>query len=71
MPAKILYVTWIVCTGEAHKNPFIDHCEQCIPFWASYPTCPECKGRVKYSVTNGKEDRTKLWCSTCRIYLKA
>lgn len=21
------------CTGEAHKNPFIDNCPVCMPYW--------------------------------------
>ena len=27
--------TWSVtrCTGEAHSNPFIDHCGVCMPYW--------------------------------------
>jgi hypothetical protein len=69
MPAKILYVTWNVCNGEAHNNPFIDHCDQCMPFWASYPTCPECKGRVNKS--NPDRGKNLLWCPTCSIHLKA
>ena len=25
------------CTGDAHSNPFIDHCMVCLPHWGSYP----------------------------------
>ena len=33
---------WVKCNGEAHGNPFIDNCMVCIPFWGSYPKCPNC-----------------------------
>lgn len=36
------HAKWIKCIGEAHGNPFIDHCMVCLPYWGSYPTCPYC-----------------------------
>lgn len=27
----------IPCTGDAHSNPFIDHCLQCAPGWGEIP----------------------------------
>lgn len=27
----------IPCSGEAHSNPFIDHCMQCAPRWGTVP----------------------------------
>jgi hypothetical protein len=27
----------VQCIGEAHKNPFIDHCMVCLPHWGKYP----------------------------------
>ena len=33
---------WVECTGDAHKNPFIDHCGVCSPFWERIPTCKSC-----------------------------
>lgn len=27
----------VKCTGEAHSNPYIDHCMVCLPFWGRYP----------------------------------
>jgi hypothetical protein len=47
----------VKCTGEAHRNPFIDNCGICFPFWEEYPTCPK-DGR-KLTV------REKYWCRTC------
>jgi len=39
---------WVKCTGEAHSNPFIDHCGVCMPHWGEFPTCPYCKSsRIK------------------------
>lgn len=40
------YAVWVKCNGEAHKNPFIDHCMVCMPFWENYPLCPDCKLRL-------------------------
>jgi len=34
--------TWVKCNGEAHGNPYIDHCMICIPYWGEYPICPYC-----------------------------
>ena len=25
------------CMGEAHSNPYIDHCGVCMPHWGKYP----------------------------------
>jgi hypothetical protein len=33
---------WLVCEGEAHANPHIDHCMMCAPWWGEYPACPAC-----------------------------
>lgn len=34
------------CTGEAHTNPYIDHCEQCAPRWGWMETTgPATRGR--------------------------
>lgn len=27
----------VQCHGEAHKNPFIDNCCVCAPYWEYYP----------------------------------
>jgi hypothetical protein len=27
----------VKCTGEAHSNPYIDHCFVCLPHWGHYP----------------------------------
>jgi hypothetical protein len=32
-----------VCTGEAHSNPFIDHCWVCMPNWGVVVTPLELK----------------------------
>lgn len=41
---------WVQCTGEAHKNEIgYDHCMVCIPYWGSYPICPECNRKLKTS----------------------
>jgi len=37
---------FVKCNGEAHRNPFIDHCMACAPFWGEYPVCPECGGSL-------------------------
>ncbi len=54
-------IAWTKCTGEAHKNPFIDHCYDCMPYWIWIPTCPECGLKL---VTTA---RRNLRCRTCRI----
>lgn len=39
---------WVKCTGEAHSNPYIDHCGVCMPHWGEYPKCPYCTStRIK------------------------
>lgn len=30
-------IVTIKCTGEAHSNPYIDHCGVCMPHWGKYP----------------------------------
>lgn len=25
------------CNGEAHRNPYIDNCGVCMPYWGVYP----------------------------------
>jgi hypothetical protein len=27
----------VECNGEAHSNPYIDHCGVCMPYWGRYP----------------------------------
>lgn len=27
----------VKCSGEAHSNPYIDHCGVCMPHWGKYP----------------------------------
>lgn len=34
-------VVMVKCTGEAHSNPYIDHCMICMPNWGSYPVAQE------------------------------
>lgn len=38
---------WKECQGEAHSNPFIDNCMECLPYWHHYPTCPDCGWKVR------------------------
>lgn len=54
---------WIECPGEAHKNPFIDNCLICMPYWKLYPTCPICGSKLK-DVKRG------LKCARCKVYMK-
>ena len=35
------------CDGEAHSNGHQDHCMVCLPYWGSYPTCPDCNVKLK------------------------
>jgi hypothetical protein len=51
----------VECSGEAHKGPYggyIDHCFVCIPYWGTYPICPE----------HGEKLRESGYCRTCRKY---
>ena len=32
-----------ICTGEAHSNPYIDHCSECMPNWGIVVTGTEIK----------------------------
>lgn len=38
---------WVKCNGEAHRNAYIDNCGVCMPFWGSYPVCPDCHNSLK------------------------
>lgn len=46
MKSKAEYVK---CIGEAHQNPYIDHCEICMPFWGDYPVCPIHRRKLTYT----------------------
>lgn len=54
---------WVKCTADAHKNPYIDHCFVCMPWWGKFPTCPVCGRKVR-------ETLTKYKCNHCNIFLK-
>lgn len=41
----------VKCTGEAHDNPFIDHCGICMPHWGKYPV----------AIPKDREVDTKDW----------
>jgi hypothetical protein len=62
MKPKVIFVE---CIGEAHSNPFIDHCMVCLPYWATYPTCPFCGYKVYCSKRNGFD----YYCKNCKKYL--
>ena len=55
-----LNAKWIKCQGEAHSNPYIDHCGICMPFWGEYPVCPIDKTRLI----------KKGYCTTCRRHFE-
>jgi hypothetical protein len=46
------------CNGEAHKNPYIDHCMVCLPYWSKIYICPNHNNRL---ADNG-------WCEECSKY---
>lgn len=58
------HVIWVTCTSEAHKNPFIDHCSVCLPYWREYPTCPDCGHKVKYN-----QRLNNYFCKYCKKHL--
>lgn len=37
LPCEMLYrgkaYVLVACCGEAHSNPYIDHCALCMPLW--------------------------------------
>jgi hypothetical protein len=39
--SNVLEIQWERCSGEAHTNPYIDHCQLCMPYWEDIPTCPD------------------------------
>jgi hypothetical protein len=41
--------TWVKCNGEAHRNPMIDHCSVCMPYWHDIPICPYCREKLRES----------------------
>ncbi len=55
---------WKVCNGEAHGNPYIDHCMVCMPWWGSYPICPYC-GKAGYRARTG---RMRMKCALCKRF---
>lgn len=36
----------VKCIGEAHSNPYIDHCMICMPYWENYVVCIQCGYKV-------------------------
>lgn len=55
------------CTGEAHRNPYIDHCYECMPYWEQVPYCPQCGSRVRETAI--KNPAKRFYCPKCRIHL--
>lgn len=51
---------WRECRGEAHRNPYIDHCMVCLPWWGRYPTCSACGSKLR-------ERRNDLICDKCKL----
>lgn len=56
-------VKMVTCTGEAHSNPFINHCTTCLPYWGRYPVCNQC-GHKLYPTPTGYS------CHTCKVFYK-
>lgn len=50
----------VPCQGEAHKRPLVVGCDDCFPFWAYIPTCPDCQIKLKLTSPRGL-----LTCPTC------
>jgi len=61
MNQKQLKIIWIKCNGEAHSNPWIDHCMVCLPYWEDIPTCSSCGGKLEIN----RQKRT-AWCKQCK-----
>lgn len=49
------------CTGEAHQNPYIDHCPVCMPNWGFTIHCINCGKQLKYS----RRGVLQLACEKC------
>jgi hypothetical protein len=52
---------WVKCNGEAHQpsaGGMIDHCMICMPYWGSFPICPDCNQKLT----------EKGYCRKCRHY---
>lgn len=58
-PAEDIVI--VECNGEAHENPFIDHCYECMPYWKHIKTCPICKRKLGFMM-----DRIVGEVNTCR-----
>lgn len=59
------------CTGEAHSNPYVDHCWMCAPFWEMFPACPDCLSVLKtpaHGQTPGRTARARCTHSACASY---
>lgn len=53
----------VMCSGEAHENPFIDNCPVCMPYWEEIMTCPECGKKLRIT------DKSFI-CDDCKIGYK-
>lgn len=51
----------VECTGEAHSNPYIDHCYECMPYWKYVPVCPYCRTMIP----SRKPERKSVACPGC------
>lgn len=47
----LAHIVWWTCNGDAHKNPFIDHCMVCLPYWEQVPTCHICGGKLTSGIS--------------------
>lgn len=50
------------CTGEAHRNPYIDNCGVCMPQWGFVLSCAQCGTRLEYARNSAK---LKTACPKC------
>lgn len=60
--AQFVTTELIPCTGEAHSNPYIDHCMMCAPRWGQREVLKVIEGSHQHEYQNGKMNTRCIHC---------
>jgi len=60
--AALVTTELVPCTGEAHSNPYIDHCMMCAPRWGQREVLKAIEGSHGHSYAGDKHNRRCIDC---------
>ena len=61
--AKLVTTGLVPCTGEAHSNPYIDHCMMCAPYWGMREVLVAIEGSHEHNFVS--YDKWNTQCTLC------